>query len=164
MQSAGKPLSARAGIATGPVVVGDRAGTTDEVGAIAGATPNLAARLQDGPIPVEVLEATARREFEEETGQPPPDEPFIALTDFSIGSGKRLQAFATLGEIDADAVTGDTSNTFELEWPPRSGRISEFPEVDAAQWVDLATAATKLHKGQARLVDLLMTLAGETGW
>lgn len=98
------------------------------------------------------LEVTARREFTEETGQPVPPGPLMALPSFSVGSGKRLHAFWLEGEIDADAVV---SNEFELEWPPRSGRLQRFPEVDRAAWYDLDTARTRLHKGQVKLVDLL---------
>jgi predicted NUDIX family NTP pyrophosphohydrolase len=56
------------------------------------------------------------------------------------------------GDLDTDRIS---SNTFELEWPPRSGTMQEFPEVDEAGWFDLDTARTKLHKGQVGLVDLV---------
>ncbi len=100
------------------------------------------------------LEAAARREFAEETGQAVPDGPLTPLPAFSLGSGKRLHAFWLEGEIDADAVV---SNDFELEWPPRSGRLERFPEVDRAAWFGLDHARTRLHKGQVKLVDLLVT-------
>jgi len=100
------------------------------------------------------LEAAARREFTEETGQALPDGPLNPLPPFSVGSGKRLHAFWLEGEIDADDVV---SNEFELEWPPRSGRIQRFPEVDRAAWFALDQARTRLHKGQVKLVDLLVT-------
>jgi predicted NUDIX family NTP pyrophosphohydrolase len=77
------------------------------------------------------------------------------LAEFAVGSGKRLRAFLVHGELDAATITGDTSNTFELEWPPRSGTVATFPEVDAAQWVPLDRATGKLHKGQAKLVALI---------
>jgi predicted NUDIX family NTP pyrophosphohydrolase len=102
-----------------------------------------------------LVEETARREFAEETGQPVPDGTLIPLPEFSVGSGKRLRAFMVRGDLDASTITGDTSNSFEIEWPPRSGSLASFPEVDAAQWVPLARAADKLHKGQAKLVPLL---------
>lgn len=101
----------------------------------------------------EELEAAARREFVEETGQAVPDGPLAPLPSFSVGSGKRLHAFWLEGEIDADGVV---SNEFELEWPPRSGRLQRFPEVDRAAWFDLEHARTRLHKGQVKLVDLLV--------
>lgn len=109
------------------------------------------------PAPAE-LEAAARREFAEETGQAVPDGTLAPLPPFSVGSGKRLHAFWMEGEIDADAVV---SNDFELEWPPRSGRLQRFPEVDRAAWFDLDHARTRLHKGQVKLVDLLVTALRE---
>lgn len=111
--------------------------------------------LEPGAAPGrDELEAAARREFAEETGQPVPAGPLAPLPPFSVGSGKRLHAFWLEGEIDADAVV---SNDFELEWPPRSGRFQRFPEVDRAAWFDLEQAITRLHKGQVKLVDLLIT-------
>ncbi len=109
------------------------------------------------------VEATARREFTEETGQPVPDGQLTPLPEFAVGSGKKLRAFVTRGDLDATTITADTSNTFELEWPPRSGRIAAFPEVDAAQWVPLHRATGKLHKGQAKLVELIDGLVGDAG-
>ncbi len=106
----------------------------------------------DGPDDLD-LEAAARREFVEETGQAVPDGPLTPLPSFGLGSGKRLHAFWLVGEIDADHVV---SNEFELEWPPRSGRLQRFPEVDRAAWFDLDHARTRLHKGQVKLVDLLV--------
>lgn len=100
------------------------------------------------------LEATARREFIEETGQALPDGALTPLPPFSLGSGKQLHAFWLEGEIDADDVV---SNEFELEWPPRSGRLQRFPEVDRAAWFAFDHARTRLHKGQVKLVDLLVT-------
>ena len=75
-----------------------------------------------------------------------------------MGSGKKLRAFVVRGDLDAATITAETSNTFDLEWPPRSGRIVAFPEVDAAQWVPLDRATAKLHKGQAKLVELIRHL------
>lgn len=109
----------------------------------------------DGPAEGDLgvaLEAAARREFAEETGQPPPDGPLIPLPELNLGSGKRLHAFALVGAIDPDAIV---SNHFELEWPPRSGRIQRFPEVDRAAWFSFDAARTRLHKGQVGLVGLL---------
>lgn len=100
----------------------------------------------------EALEAAARREFAEETGQPVPDGPLTALPELNLGSGKRLHAFVLVGEIDPDAVV---SNHFELEWPPRSGRIQTFPEVDRAAWFTFEKASTRLHQGQVGLVGLI---------
>ena len=97
--------------------------------------------------------ATARREFTEETGHLVPAGPLVELPELRLGSSsKHLLAFALAGDVDADAIT---SNTFEMEWPPRSGQRQAFPEVDSAAWFDFNQARTKLHKGQVGLLDLL---------
>lgn len=103
------------------------------------------------------LEGTARREFAEETGQAVPEGPLVALPELNLGSGKRLNAFLVRGEIDADGIV---SNHFELEWPPRSGRMQSFPEVDRAAWFTLDAARDKLHKGQVGLVALVEAALG----
>jgi predicted NUDIX family NTP pyrophosphohydrolase len=101
--------------------------------------------------------AVALREFEEETGHRPSRERPLELGAIRQRGGKVLSAWALAGDLDADATT---SNTFTLEWPPRSGRQREFPEVDRAGWFDPATAREKLNPAQAELVDrLLATLA-----
>lgn len=100
------------------------------------------------------VEAAARREFSEETGHPAPAGPLIALPRLRLGSSsKRLQCFAAAGDLEPSAIV---SNTFEMEWPPRSGRLASFPEVDQAAWFRLDVARSKLHKGQVPLVDLLL--------
>jgi len=96
--------------------------------------------------------AAARREFHEELGAPAPDGPALDLGDVRTSSGKRVHAWAVEGEFDASAIT---SNMFELEWPPRSGRIQQFPELDRAAWLDAATARRKLTKSQQPFVDRL---------
>ena len=96
--------------------------------------------------------AAARREFEEETGSPPPDGPVLALGEVRQGSGKRVVAWAVEGDFDPARLR---SNTFTIEWPPRSGRQAEFPEVDRVDWFDLATARRKLVRAQATFVDRL---------
>jgi predicted NUDIX family NTP pyrophosphohydrolase len=95
--------------------------------------------------------AVALREFEEELGSPCPATDFLELGEVRTG-GKVLTIWAAEGDLDATACV---SNTFELEWPPRSGRIQEFPEIDRAAWVDLATAREKLVKGQLAFLDRL---------
>ena len=97
-------------------------------------------------------EATARREFEEETGHAP-DGPLVALGVFRQPSGKRLHAFATKGEFD---LASFRSNSFAMEWPPRSGRISEFPEADRAAWFGEAEALVKITRGQRPIVAALL--------
>lgn len=96
--------------------------------------------------------AAAMREYAEEMGTPPPDGEYVDLGQVRQPSGKRLTVFALEGNYD---VEGLESNTFELEWPPRSGEFQEFPEVDRAAWVDRATAAEKLVKGQVVFVERL---------
>ena len=81
----------------------------------------------------------ARREFAEELGSPAPDDaPPLDLGEVRQKSGKRVRAWALPGDLDAAVVT---SNTFEMQWPPRSGRMQAFPEVDRAQWFDLVRRA-----------------------
>jgi predicted NUDIX family NTP pyrophosphohydrolase len=97
-------------------------------------------------------EATARREFEEELGSAPPAE-LEPLGEIRQKSGKIVTAFAAEGDLDADSIT---SNTFELEWPPRSGRTQTVPEVDRAEWFPPDAAKQKLNPAQAELVDRLL--------
>jgi len=87
--------------------------------------------------------AAALREFAEEIGAPPPDVEYRLLGEFRQPSGKRITVYA--GEGDAQFVA---SNTFELEWPPRSGRMQEFPEMDAGGWFPLDEARVKILTGQ----------------
>ena len=102
--------------------------------------------------------AVALREFEEETGHPPPRGELVALGEVRQRGGKLVTAWAAAGDLDPTAIT---SNTFTLEWPPRSGRRREFPEVDRAGWFDPATAREKLLAAQAELVDRLLAALGE---
>lgn len=98
--------------------------------------------------------AAARREFAEETGQTIDGE-FTALAPVR-GPGKVIHAFAVAS--DAPDPARLDSNTFEMEWPPRSGRMQAFPEADRAAWVPLEAAAGKLHKNQCALVERLAEL------
>ena len=94
--------------------------------------------------------ACALREFEEELGTPlPAGAELTELGSVKLKSGKQITAFAVEGDLDADAIT---SNTFTIEWPPRSGRTQEFPEVDRAGWFDLARAREKLNPAQAEFL------------
>lgn len=97
----------------------------------------------------------ARREFQEELGIPAPDGALISLGAVRQAGGKVVHAWALPGDLD---VTRTTSNTFELEWPPHSGRIQRFPEVDRAAWFDLETARRKLIPAQAAFIDRLEEL------
>ncbi|MGY1592329.1 NUDIX domain-containing protein [Geodermatophilus sp. SYSU D00708] len=101
----------------------------------------------DGEDPFTV----ARREFEEELGSPVPADDFLPLGELRAG-GKVLTVWAAEGDLDAATCR---SNTFALEWPPRSGRVQEFPEVDRAAWFALDGARTKLVKGQVPFLDRL---------
>jgi predicted NUDIX family NTP pyrophosphohydrolase len=96
--------------------------------------------------------AVARREFEEELGSPVPADELVPLGELRVTSGKRLTVWAAEGDLDAAAAR---SNTFELEWPPRSGRLQEFPEIDRAAWFALDAARSKLVAGQVPFLDRL---------
>ena len=102
--------------------------------------------------------AAARREFAEETGTAPPDGEALELGEIRQRSGKRVVAWALAGELDPATVQ---SNTFSMEWPPRSGRRREFAEIDRVAWFAPATARRKLVAGQAALVDTLERRLGE---
>ena len=104
--------------------------------------------------PGEDAEAVARREFEEELGSPVPAAELTPLGELRA-SGKVLTVWAAEGDLDATACT---SNTFELEWPPRSGRVQEFPEIDRAEWLPVDVAREKLVKGQVPFLDRLLDL------
>ena len=96
-------------------------------------------------------EACARREFLEELGVAAPAD----LTDLgTIRQKNRKEVRAFYGEGDLD-VNGIVSNTFEIEWPPRSGRTQSFPEIDRAEWFDVETAREKLNPAQAEFLDRL---------
>jgi predicted NUDIX family NTP pyrophosphohydrolase len=100
----------------------------------------------------------ARREFAEELGSPVPAEVFLDLGELRVGSGKVLTVWAAEGDLDADATV---SNTFSMEWPPRSGRVQEFPEIDRSAWFSVDAAREKLVRGQVPFLDrLLAALAG----
>jgi predicted NUDIX family NTP pyrophosphohydrolase len=105
--------------------------------------------------------AAALREFEEDLGSPAPAGDFLALGEVKQSGGKVLTVWAAEGDLDAATAR---SNTFPLEWPPRSGRIQEFPEIDRAAWLSVEEARTKLVRGQVPLLDrLLAALDGLPG-
>lgn len=107
--------------------------------------------LEPGEAPL----AAALREFAEELGQAPPDGRVIELGEIRQKAGKRVIAYAVEGDFEpADIVPG----TFEMQWPPRSGRTQTFPEVDRVAWFDLATAAGKIVGGQVALLERLADL------
>ena len=94
----------------------------------------------------------AKREFEEELGHTVPSEEFIELKPIKQKSGKIVQAWAALGDMDASIVS---SNTFPLEWPPRSGKWLDVPEVDRAEWFTLPIAVQKINPAQVALLEEL---------
>jgi predicted NUDIX family NTP pyrophosphohydrolase len=100
-------------------------------------------------------EAAARREFREELGADPVGT-LVPLGSIRQRGGKHVEAFALEGDFDVAALR---SNTFETEWPPRSGRRHAFPEVDRVAWMDLATARVKMLDAQRPLLDRLEALA-----
>ncbi|MGY5885922.1 NUDIX domain-containing protein [Modestobacter lacusdianchii] len=95
----------------------------------------------------------ARREFAEELGSPVPAQEFLDLGELRVTSGKLLTVFAAEGDLDATACV---SNTFDLEWPPRSGRVQQFPEVDRAAWLTVEQARVALVRGQVPFLDRLL--------
>ena len=97
--------------------------------------------------------ATARREFTEEIGMPVPGGELVDLGEIRQSGGKVVRAWALAGDLDpASAV----SNTVELEWPPRSGRLETFPELDRFEWFDVPTARSKILTAQQALLDRLL--------
>lgn len=94
----------------------------------------------------------AKREFTEELGMPPPEGEFIELGSAKQSSGKIVHAWALQSDLDIKTIV---SNTFSMEWPPKSGQHQEFPEVDKARWFSLAEAKDKLVKGQVPLLETL---------
>ncbi len=95
----------------------------------------------------------AEREFAEELGVPAPPGPRTPLGEVVQAGGKRVRAWAVAAELDVSAIDG---GTFTIEWPPRSGRMRAFPEIDAAAWYDLDTAERKLLGGQLPLLERLV--------
>jgi len=103
--------------------------------------------------------AAAKREFEEETGWKP-DGKFLSLGSVTHTSGKRVSAWAFEGDCD---VTTLRSNTFQVEWPPRSGKQREFPEVDRAAFFNVEAAQEKMHSAEAEFLARLLHLLSEGG-
>lgn len=100
--------------------------------------------------------AAAKREFREETGSPVEGE-FLELAPVTQKAGKVVYAWAVEGDIAAEAIT---SNTFPVEWPPKSGKWIRIPEVDRAGWFSIAEAMTKINPAQARLIEELVEKLG----
>jgi predicted NUDIX family NTP pyrophosphohydrolase len=107
--------------------------------------------------PDEDLLEAARREFEEETGLRPSG-PFSALTSVKQSGGKTVHAWAFEGDCDLATIV---SNTFTMEWPPRSGRQAEFSEIDKWEFFDIDDARRKINPAQVGLIDELEGILGK---
>jgi predicted NUDIX family NTP pyrophosphohydrolase len=94
----------------------------------------------------------AQREFGEELGRAAPEGEPIELGSIKIKTGKTIYAWAIEADFDPSNII---SNTFEMEWPPKSGKTQQFPEIDKAEWFALDTAASKMHQGQAAFLERL---------
>ena len=111
--------------------------------------------MKEGENTLEV----AKREFDEELGSPPPQEPYLELGEIRQANGKRVVVFAVQGELDAASIR---SNSFEMEWPRGSGQMHEFPELDRAIWVSPVQASQKLIPAQVQFLERLeKALAGD---
>jgi predicted NUDIX family NTP pyrophosphohydrolase len=101
--------------------------------------------------------AAARREFEEEMGSAAPVAAYLELGSNRQPGGKLVTVWAAESDFDA---AGAVSNTFEMEWPPRSGKLQSFPEIDRAGWFTMEVARAKLVRGQRPFIDRLQELLG----
>ena len=101
--------------------------------------------------------AAAKREFREETGSAASGE-FLPLSPLKQPSGKTVHAWAVEGDIDASSIS---SNVFSIEWPPRSGKMQEFPEVDRGGWFGVDEAREKISSGQRGFLDQLQALLAQ---
>jgi predicted NUDIX family NTP pyrophosphohydrolase len=102
--------------------------------------------------PPEEPEAAARREFTEELGLPAPSGEYLSLGEVRQSGGKTVTAWAVAGDLDPATIV---PGTFELEWPPRSGKRQTFPELDRVAWFGLAAAAEKIVGGQRAFLERL---------
>jgi predicted NUDIX family NTP pyrophosphohydrolase len=122
-----------------------------------GAWSLVKGEADDGESAPDELLAVARREFQEETGQPaPPGDP-LSLGQVRLKSGKTVHAWALQADLDPAAIV---SGTFEMEWPPRSGRRATFPEIDRVAWSTPDEARERLNPAQAAFVDRLLAALG----
>ncbi|MET4059539.1 putative NUDIX family NTP pyrophosphohydrolase [Arthrobacter sp. UYP6] len=112
-------------------------------------------------LPGEDSLVAALREFGEEMGTPAPDADYALLGSFRQSAKKTITVFTAEADFAPDRII---SNTFALEWPPRSGTVREYPEIDDAGWFSAAAARTKLVKGQLQVLDaLILRLDGPHG-
>ncbi|MER5769393.1 NUDIX domain-containing protein [Streptomyces sp. NPDC001985] len=110
--------------------------------------------------PEEEPAAAARREFEEELGLAPPEGEWLPLGEARQPGGKVVTLWALAADLDISLVV---PGTFTMEWPPRSGRLQEFPEIDRVGWFGLDEARTRLVKGQRIFLDRLAELPAAAG-
>lgn len=96
--------------------------------------------------------SVAAREFQEEIGQTAPSGGTVYLGEIKRPDGKAIKTWAIRGDYNVETVK---SNLFDLEWPPRSGNIQQFPEVDAAKWFPIDSVDGKMHKGQEVFIERL---------
>lgn len=122
-----------------------------------GAWSIVKGELGDGEDP----RVTARREFREEVGIDPPLGEWTELGSVTQKGGKVVIGFGVESDLD---VTHAVSNTFEMEWPPRSGRLTSFPEVDRVEWLTVAQARIRLSKAQHPFLDAVEAIVGGTGF
>jgi predicted NUDIX family NTP pyrophosphohydrolase len=116
----------------------------------------LKGEIEPGEEPSDV----ARREFAEETGHELPAGPMVALGEIRQKSGKVVLAWAVEGDLDPATTV---SNTFEMEWPPKSGRRASFPEIDRVEWFDLVEARRRIKEAQTPFIDHLETAMPSLG-
>jgi predicted NUDIX family NTP pyrophosphohydrolase len=102
--------------------------------------------------PGEEFVAVARREFAEETGHEPPNDLLTDLGQITQKSGKLVLGWAVQGDLDPSTAV---SNTYEMEWPPHSGLVQTFPEIDRVEWFDLDEARRRLKAAQVPFLDRL---------
>lgn len=107
-------------------------------------------------LPNELAVDCAIREFEEETGHKP-SPPFTPLKPITQKGGKQVLAFAAEGDLNPETIT---SNTFSIEWPPKSAKMKDFPEVDKAGWFYLADAKVLINERQVALLEEVVELLG----
>lgn len=108
------------------------------------------------PATGEDLLATALREFREETGYTPAP-PFTPLAPIIQKGGKKVYAWASAGDVDPESIS---SNTFEMEWPPKSGKVTAFPEIDKAGWFPYKEACLLINERQRALLDEVVAFLG----
>lgn len=100
--------------------------------------------------------SAALREFKEELGHEPPPGPYTSLGEVTQKAGKRVLAWAAHGDLDPTTVV---SNTFTIEWPPKSGQTTEFPEIDRAAWFKLQEAKTAINPAQIPLLERCLAVS-----